>query len=103
MVASSNVDFQTATLGQQVDALFRGRTQLRSTQATNSLKACIRTVAASKTLKMVASALYRGAPATVVIVDDEAGFQAIIAGQHCSATDGDILATAVVSPGISTP
>jgi hypothetical protein len=103
IAASSTVDFQADTLGKQMNALFQDRAQLRTTQATASLKSCVRTVAGSKRVDLVVSAQYAGAPATVVFVSDGSGYQAIVAGTHCSATERDILATAVVQSGISTP
>ncbi|HEY1624202.1 MAG TPA: hypothetical protein VGG16_10435 [Streptosporangiaceae bacterium] len=103
IAASSTVDFQADTLGKQMNALFQDRAQLRTTQATASLKSCVRTVAGSKRVDLVVSARYAGAPATVVFVSDGSGYQAIVAGTHCSATERDILATAVVQSGISTP
>jgi len=105
MVAASGTDFQKATLGRQLGTSLENRSALGTAiPASVSLKACIRAVAgASRPVKLVLSARYEGSPATVVIVGDGARYLGVIAGPHCSATDSNILAEAVVSPGISTP
>lgn len=104
LFATSSADLQAKTLGRQLGALFQSRSQLGTTQPSVSLKSCVRTVAgAGNPVKLVVSARYRGAPATVVFVSQGTHYLGIVAGSHCSATEGDVLATAVVSPGISTP
>jgi hypothetical protein len=104
LFATSSADLQAKTLGRQLGALFQSRSQLGTTQPSASLKSCVRTVAgAGNPVELVVSTRYRGAPATVVFVSQGTHYLGIVAGSHCSATEGDVLATAVVSPGISTP
>jgi len=103
VLRDSTVDFGAATLRQQLNSLLHDQARLRISQASASVRACVRTVAAGRSIQLVVSALYRGAPATVVVVHDSTRDQGLVAGRNCSATDGDILATAVVTPGISTP
>jgi hypothetical protein len=105
MVVPSSTDLQAGTLGRQLSTLFQTRSGLgTTTEASVSQKACIHAVdGANRPVKLVISAHYRGSPATVVIVSDGNRYLGIVAGSHCSATNSDILATAVVSPGISTP
>lgn len=102
-VAASGIDLQAATLGRQLEELFQTRSQLRVTPASTAVKACVRTVAASSPVELVATADYHGSPATVVIVSVGTGYQGIVAGPDCSATDSDIIARAALSSGISTP
>jgi hypothetical protein len=99
MIAAGDTDLHPATLGQQLNALFGSRSRLHSTRASAAVRACVSAVVGSRVTDLVASARYLGAPATVVVT----GNQAFVAGPSCSATDSDIIARAVVSPGISTP
>jgi hypothetical protein len=102
-VVASDTDFQAATLGQQLETFLQDRSQSHAVLATASLRACVHAVAAGRAVELVASARYAGAPATVVIVGQGTGYQALVAGPHCSATDSDIIARSVLSSGISTP
>jgi hypothetical protein len=103
MITSSDTDLQAATLGSQLGALLSSQPRLHSTHASAAVKACVSAIAASRPVKLVASARYGGSPATVVIVNQSGRYQGIIAGPSCSHTDSDILATTVVPTGISTP
>ena len=104
LFATSSANLQAKALGRQLGTLFQSRSQLGTTQPSVSLKSCVRTVAGvGNPVKLVLSARYLGAPATVVFVSQGTHYLGIVAGSHCSATEGDVLATAVVSPGISTP
>ena len=103
MILISDTNLQRGTLGKQLDALFQDHSGLHTKQAPTSLKACVRTLTAGRSIHLVASALYRGSPATIAIVGNGASYLGLVAGSHCSATNSDILATAVVSSGISTP
>jgi hypothetical protein len=102
-VVVSGTDFQAARLGQQLGAFFQASFGSQATLASASLKACVRAVAADRPVELVVSAHYVGAPATVVIVNQGAGYQALVAGSHCSPTDSDIVARAVLPSGISKP
>jgi hypothetical protein len=103
-VVASNTDFQAATLAQQVEAFFQAGPRRQATlPASASLRACVRAVAGDSRVKLVVSARYAGAPATVVVVGRGTGYQALIAGSNCSPTDSDIIARAVLPSGISTP
>jgi hypothetical protein len=95
-VAASDTDLQTAGLGRQLETLLAAYAQLHSTQASASVKACVRSIADNRPVKLVASARYGGSPATVVIVETNAGYQGIVAGPGCSATNSDVVAMALV-------
>jgi len=103
LIKVSDTDLRPTALGGQLETLLKSYTQLPSTQASISVAACVRAVAAGRTVKLVASARYQGSAATVVIIDTNAGYQGLVAGPRCSAADSDVLATAVLPSGISAP
>jgi hypothetical protein len=102
-VAASDIDLDTATLGRQLQALLQSHAQLPSTRASASVKACVQAAAADHPVMLVASARYDGSPVTVVIVEVGTVYHGLVAGPHCMATNSDIIAMAIVPPGISTP
>jgi hypothetical protein len=103
MIVVSDANLERATLGKQLDTLLGEHSGLHTKQAPTALKACVRALAAGRSVHLVASALYRGSPATIAIVSNGTSYLGLVAGSHCSPTNSDILATAVVSSGISTP
>jgi hypothetical protein len=102
-IVPSSIDYQPATLRQQLQSQLDQRGELRTIPATTSLAACVKQVAGGSTPVLVESARYRGAPATIVVVPHGGGYLGKVAGPDCSATNSDILASTVLSPGISTP
>jgi hypothetical protein len=102
-VVSSGTDLRSATLTQQLTALWQARSASHTSMASVMVKACVQAVAADHPVKLVASARYDGAPATVVIIGQGVGYLGLIAGSHCSATNSDIVARVVLPSGISTP
>lgn len=100
---ASDTDYQPATLRQQLTAQLAARPSLRAVPAPAGLSACVRRITNGSPRLLVEQARYRGAPATVVVESEGAGERALVAGANCSATDSDIIASTVLSTGISTP
>ena len=102
-VVSSGIDYRSATLKQQASEQLASRSTLRTAPAPAGLAACVRNVGAEDPLLLVESARYNGEPATIIVLTRSGHTEAIVAGPTCTATVSDIVASVVLSPGISTP
>jgi hypothetical protein len=102
-VVISDMDYQPATLRQQLQSQLAQLNGLRTIPATTSLAACVHRLTGGSAPVLVESARYRGSPVTIVVVSHGADYLAQIAGSACSTTTSDVIATAVLSPGISKP
>jgi hypothetical protein len=107
-VVDSGVDYEPATLARQLSSALAlsapGTSMHKGVPAPPAVAACVSKVSDGQKPVLVQRAKYQGAPVTVVIVRTRTlGYQALLAGSMCSATDSDIVAEAVLSPGISAP
>jgi anti-sigma factor RsiW len=103
-VVVSPVDFQSDTLAQQLAAELRVPVTARTTEpASATIRACVDRVAGGAALVRVESAHFEGRPVTVVVTRVSQGDRVQLAGPGCSATGGRVLATRIVSLGISGP
>jgi hypothetical protein len=102
-VVHSTLNYQPAVLDQQLAAQLAARSSMRTAPASGLVAACVRRVADGRIPVLAEVARYRGLAATVVVVLQHSGYLGKVAGPDCSATDSDIVATAVLPPGISTP
>jgi hypothetical protein len=108
-VVDSGVDYQPATLARQLSSALAlsapGKPGAsKGVPAPPAVTACVSRVSGGQKPVLIQRARYRGAPVTVVIVRTRTlGYQALLAGSMCSATNSDLVAEAVLSPGISAP
>jgi hypothetical protein len=102
-VVRSDVDYQPATLRQQLTAQLAAKATLRTVPADPQVTACVRNVRGRYQPVLVESARYRGAPATVVVLAQASDDLALVTGSRCSGTDSDIVARVVLPSGISAP
>jgi hypothetical protein len=102
-VVRSDVDYQPATLRQQLTAQLAAKATLRTVPADPQVTACVRNVRGRYQPVLVESARYRGAPATVVVLAQASDELALVTGSRCSGTDSDIVARVVLPSGISAP
>ena len=96
-MVSSDIDYQPATLAQQVKGQLAIRSSLHAGPASLSIAACVRNVSKGGQLELAESARYAGHAATIIVVSRSTGVQALVAGPGCSATRSDILAMVVLS------
>jgi hypothetical protein len=99
----SDVDYQPATLRQQLTAQLAVKATLRTGPADPQVAACVRNLSGRYQRVLAESARYRGAPATVVVLAQASDDLALVAGSRCSGTDSDIVARVVLPSGISAP
>jgi hypothetical protein len=102
-VVRSDVDYQPATLRQQLTAQLAAKATLRTVPADPQVTACVRKVSGRYQRVLVESARYRGAPATVVVLAQGSDDLALVTGSKCSGTDSDVIARVVLPTGISAP
>ena len=102
-VVSSGLDYQPATLLEQVAAQLKDSKALRAGPASASVTACVLNVADGNPRLLVESAQYNGRPATIIVVPGTAGDVVFVAGPGCTGTVSDILNHAVLSPGTTAP
>jgi hypothetical protein len=100
----SDTDYEPATLARQLSVALDASAGRQLVAVPAAVADCVSKVADGRKPVLVQRARYQGAPVTVVIVPAQSrGYQALLAGPMCSATDSDIVAEAVLSPGISAP
>ena len=102
-VVTSDVNYAAATLKTQVAAQLRAVSSLRATLAPAKVSACVLGVTHGKIPALTEKARYQGTPATVIVLSHDGSDQVWVAGPNCTATRSDIVAHAVLSPGISAP
>jgi hypothetical protein len=102
-VVTSGMNYTAATLKSKVADQLRARSSLRGTPATPAESGCVLGITHSVIPALTEKAHYQGAPATVIVVSRDGSDQVWVAGPACTATDSDIVAHVVLSPGISAP
>jgi len=100
-VVTSNVNFLSGTLNQQLETVLRAPRTVRSASA--AVRACVQRVAAGVTPYMVVSARFDGQPATIIVLRAGQSDAVSVAGPDCSATNRDLRASTTLTPGISGP
>jgi hypothetical protein len=100
-VVTSNVNFLSGTLNQQLETVLRAPRTVRSASA--AVRACVQRVAAGAIPAVVVSARYDGQPATIIVLRTGQGDAVSVAGPDCSATNRDLRASTTLTPGISGP
>lgn len=99
LVETSQVNFVPARFKQQLEAVIRapeGTVRAASAQT----RACVQNVAGTASPVRVVSARYDGRQAIIIVTRASQGDLALVTGPRCSATSGDLLATATLPPGI---
>jgi hypothetical protein len=102
-VVTSGVNYTAATLGSKVAEQLRVLSSLRGAPATSAESGCVLGITHSVIPALTEKAHYQGTPATVIVVPRDGSDQVWVAGPACTATDSNILAHVVLSPGISAP
>lgn len=102
-VVTSGLNYTAATLKTQVAAQLRVRSSLRATPATFAESRCVLKITHGAVPVLTEKAHYQGTPATVIVVSRGGSDQVWVAGPACTATDSNILAQVILSPGISAP
>jgi hypothetical protein len=98
-ITTSDVNFVPATHRQQLEAVMRApEGTLRPASA--QTRACVQNVAGRANVARVMSARYNGHPATVIVTRSGQRDTAWVTGPNCSAGHRDLLASALLPPGI---
>lgn len=102
-VVTSDVNYQRATLEAQVADQLRALSTLPTTPATSQVSSCVQGITHGVIPALTEQAHFEGTPAIVIVISQGDSDQVLVAGPRCTATYGDIIGRAVVSPGISAP
>lgn len=103
-VVIATTDFVPGTFRQQIQAALLAAPTARTTQTpSKDVRRCVLEVTSGASPRLVEKALFKGQPATIVVVSTSRGDVTSVAGPLCSATQRDLLTPAVVLSGISGP